>query len=61
MQPKSYLCFFCKKPAPFGVGWGGLDVPSDKRTSMWVCEDHVDKAVERRDLAREKAGYSKIG
>jgi hypothetical protein len=61
MQPKSYLCFFCKRPAPFGVGWGGLDVPKEKRASMWVCLDHVAAAVERRDLARENEGYSRIG
>ncbi len=60
MQPKSYLCFFCSKPAPFGVGWGGLDIPDDRRGYMWVCEEHQNMAVERRDLARMKAGYSRI-
>jgi len=36
-------------------------VPVERSGSMWVCRDHIDDAVKRRDLARSNAGYSKIG
>jgi len=54
MQRKSYLCLFCGKPAPFGIGYGGRseDIPLNRQGYMWVCSEHQKNAIERRDLAR---------
>jgi len=56
MQPKSYLCYFCSKQACFGIGYGGFydQIPHNRRGYLWVCRDHKDQAIERRDLAKEQ-------
>tara|TARA_R110002074_G_scaffold23443_3_gene71002 strand:- start:10366 stop:10596 length:231 start_codon:yes stop_codon:yes gene_type:complete len=52
--PRSYLCYFCQKPAPYGIGYGGLRelIPNNRNGRLWVCSDHVKEAELRRDKAR---------
>ena len=64
MQPQSYLCFACSKPAPFGIGYGGIlsEIPKHRKGVLWACSEHVTLAESRRDLARlEDSPFRKVG